>query len=268
VTRPRFLLIAAALLSLTAARAEAAESCSALEGRLDSQAAGLPLAADQSGEFRAIGDAALDAVKTCPHSERLWYLAARSAEVLDGASGGAAFAEGGGAKKIARQAAAQAPRSVAVATILARVDRTEQAARAAYDLDPHYAPARRALALALARQGSFDEARKLVTPAADAPDLTARATVLLAAGQPAEAAKEARKALKRPVPDATELSPTNEILRDANEVLGFALLAQGRAREALRVLAVAASTGSLAAQAELAKRRGSQPRRSPDARRP
>jgi tetratricopeptide (TPR) repeat protein len=248
-------LIVVAVLSVAVARVEAAESCGALESRLEAQVAGLQMVADQVGELRAIGDAALEGVKACPQSERLWYLAARSAEVLEGSSGGAAFPEAGSARKIAQQAAAHVPRSAAVATVLARVDQTEQSARMAYDLDPHYAPARRALALALARKGSFDDARKLVTPAAGAADLTARARVLLAAGKPGEAAAEAQKALKRPRPDAAELSPTTEILREANEVLGFALLAQGRTREALRALHVAASTGSLAAQAELAKRR-------------
>jgi tetratricopeptide (TPR) repeat protein len=213
------------------------------------------LVKDELGTYRNLGEAALRELGACPDAVRIWYLAARSAEVLEVPFAGAAFSEYGGAKRIARDAAAQAPNSAPIATILARIDGTEVSAQRAYDIDPDYRPARRALALVLAKKGAFDEAIRLLDLRDDptSADRLTRARVLLAAGRSRDAANEARKAIHDPRTDPVEPSPTFELYRDGNEVLGFALLAEGRTKEAVPALRSAAAAGSQAAQIELRK---------------
>lgn len=242
------------LLFAPVTRALAGGDCGQIERRLGVDATSIPFAKDELGGFRSLGDAALTALKTCPNSVAIWYLAARSAEVLDQPFGDAAFSEYGGAKKIAVDAAAHAPDSAPIATILARVDHTVASARRAYELDPHYRPARNALALALAKDGSFDEALQLSNlPDPRSADRIVRARILLAAGQPRAAAREASKALASRQSEQAELTPSFELFRDGNEVLGFALLADGQTKNALHALRVAAAAGSRAAQTEVGK---------------
>lgn len=251
--RNRLLLV---LLPVMIVPAFAMDHCGTLERRLEAQASTISVSADELGAFRSLGEAALAAVKTCPYSARLWYFAARSAEVLESEPGDSSvFSAYGGAEKIALQAAAQVPQSVAIATVLARLDESAASARRAYKVDPSYGPARRAFALALGREGKFQEAMKLVTPPAGSEDRLTRAKLLLSAHLPKQAAAEAIRALRNPQPDRAELAPSNETVREGDETLGFALMAEGRTDEALRAFRIAASAGSRAAQAELSKRR-------------
>jgi tetratricopeptide (TPR) repeat protein len=236
--------------------ANAADSqCAALEDQLEVRLSVLNFAADQWGGFRGLGDSALEAVKTCQESERLWYLAARSAELLEVPFGGEAFASYGGAKKIAADAAAHAPHSAKVATVLARLDGSVASAQKAYELDRDYTPARDALALALSDEGRLADAMALLQGRTFLEDHLTRARILLQVNQTNEAAAEARSALKMPLASLQEPTPTAAILRDGNEVLAFALLAMGRTREALVPLRTAAGAGSIIARSELAKRR-------------
>lgn len=228
--------------------AGAAPDCSAVERDVDAQAAQLSMTADQLGALRALGDAARAGLKTCPFSEPLLYRAARTAEVLD------AMGEGAQAGAVARDALDHAPGSARIATVLARIEGTEQAARHAYDLDPHYTPAALALALVLARAGKVAEALALANLGGGGAmaDL-ARARVQLAAGRPRDAVVLARRALNPAQSGSEELAPSALIARDGNEVLGLALLADGKTREALGPLRAASSLGSTAAAAELRK---------------
>jgi tetratricopeptide (TPR) repeat protein len=229
-------------------------SCQDLEGMVERKVSLLGVVEDDLGSFRSIGDDALSAVRQCPTSPRLWYLAARAAEVLEAPMGGKAFAGYGGLKKIVADARSHQPKSAAIATIAARLDGGVAAARKALALDSEYAPARRALAAALAKDGSIDEGLRLsnVKMPVNA-DHLARARVLLAANRPAEAASEAGKALATGGRDPVEPAPTIEIQRDANEVLGFALLKQNRRSEAERAFRAAAVAGSVAAQRQISR---------------
>jgi len=209
------------------------------------------MAKDDLGVFRAIGDRAIDVLGQCPQSARLWYLAARSAEVLEIWSSGQAFAAYGGLNKIVADALSHAPYSAPVATVAARVEGSSSLARKALTLDPNYQPARRALAETLAKEGAFDEALRVATvDARRGPMHLTRARVLLAAKRPADAVREAKK-ITPSQPD--ELAPAGDMYRDAQEVLGFALLALHRPAEARKALRAAASAGSVAAQRQLAK---------------
>lgn len=229
------------------------DPCPALTAGAEAQVVRQRMAKDDLGAFRSIGERALQALAQCPRSDRLWYLAARSAEVLAAHQAGDAFAEHGGLKKIVSQALAAAPESAAVATIAARLDQGSALARKAHQLDSDYAPARRALAEALAREGAIEEALQLATPpAAAGPMHLTRSRVLLAAGRPAQALTQARLAGSG---DPDEPTPTIDRHRDVQEALGLALLALKRPGEARKALAAAAASGSLAARQALARQR-------------
>ncbi len=242
-----------AAMLVQAAGAEATEdgACAAQQARVEAEAGLLATAKDEFGALRSIGDSALAALRQCPGSARLWYLAARAAEVLEVPSAGQAFAASGGLKEIVAQAAAHAPGSAPVATVAARVDGGSAAARRALALDADYLPARCALAEALAREGAMAQALELVPASAGrGPQHLTRARVLLAAGRHEQAAQEARRAAPGA---ADELTPRAVSYRDAQEVLGLALLGLNRPTEARQALRAAAAAGSLAAQARLSK---------------
>jgi hypothetical protein len=228
-------------------------TCVGLESGVEAEVVGLPVASDDVGLFGTVGDQALAALRQCPQSTRLWYLAARSAEVLENPSNGQAFAAEGGLKKIVADALSHAPKSAPVLTVAARVQHSSALARKAVALDSGYQPARRALAELLAEEGSIEEALLLTAnPRSDAMRLT-RARVLLAAKRPAEAVAEIRKIPRSASPD--ELSPVVEMHRDTQEVLGFALLDLKQTAQGQEALRAAAAAGSVAAQHYLAGRK-------------
>jgi len=207
---------------------------------------------NQIGSFHAIGKAALQNLKLCPNSPRLWYLAIRYAEVF-----GFTSPEYGDSKQLAIKAAAHAPNSVSIITVLARLDGSLTTAQRAYKLSPSYPPARRVYALALAREGKFKQALQLL-PAANAESLDedeiTHARILLAMNQPQKAVNIAQRVLQHPGQyDTTEPTITDIIWRDGNEVLGFALLALKHNKAAFKALQAAADAGSQAARDELAK---------------
>jgi len=233
------------LLCGAAARAD----CLQAERSAASHAAGAAAAMDQAGALHAAGEAALKALANCPDSARLWYLAARAAEILDEQYGKPAFPPETAAD-LAAKAAAHAPQSAPVAVVAARATGRPDDARHAYQLDASYPPARRVYALTLAEAGEADKALGLVT-GADRADRLARARILLAARRFAEAAAAARAA--EATPPAGDGEPTLESLFrcDVAETLGLALLGQGRRREAQEPLSVAAALGSRKAAAAL-----------------
>jgi len=226
--------------------------CSGLESGVEAAVLRVGMAEDDLGAFRAVGDKALAALRHCPQSARLWYLAARSAEVVEILTNGQAFAASGGLKKIVADALSHAPSSAQVVTVAARVQGSSALARRAIALDPRYHPARRALADLLAKEGGIDEALRLasVNPLTG-PMLLTRARVLLAAKRPAEAVAEAKRVMKSG--EADELSPRVEMYRDSQEVLGFALLSLQKRAEAEKALRAAAAAGSITAQRYLTK---------------
>jgi hypothetical protein len=124
VTVVRCRIVTGFVLALAASSA-GAENCRDVERRLEATVGSLAVVKDELGAFRNLGEAALSELGACPNSVRLWYLAARSAEVLDVPFADAAFSEYGGAKKIACDAIMHAPHSAPIATILARIDGTE-----------------------------------------------------------------------------------------------------------------------------------------------
>ena len=230
-----------------------AADCPALEEKVAHHLAGFPMVAEQTSPLLAMGQDAFAALRQCPDSPRLWYLAARAAEMLEAPEGPdhePAFPEHGSARQIAREAAAHAPRSAPIATVVARQEGTLEAAQQAHGLAPAYRPASRVLAVALARAGRPDEALALLKfPETYPAAMTriARADVLLAAGRGREAEREARQALAHPYDDPDEPSSRDALAWQGKEALGLALLAQKRPREAVPFLRAAAAGGSQAA---------------------
>lgn len=246
--------ILVALCCFAAAALAQQDKCANLESRVETEVRGVPVASDDLGVFRTVGDQALAALRECPQSARLWYLAARSAELLENPSNGQAFAAEGGLTAIVADALSHSPSSAPVATVAARVQGSSTLARKALALDPNYQPARRALAELLAKEGAIDEALRLTAKNRSNPMRLTRARVLLAAKRPAEAVAEAKKIVTSGHSD--ELSPAGEMYRDTEEILGFALLDLRKTSEAQKALRAAAAAGSVAAQRYLAKSRG------------
>lgn len=229
----------------------AAQPCAEIEARIEAEAAQIAVVKDDIGAVRRIGEAALEGSGKCPGSPRLWYLAARSAEVLQGHAAGQAFAANGGVEKIAAEALAHAPSSPAVITLAARVNGKSGLARKALALDPAYQPARRALAELLAKEGSTEEALRMTASPRTPLMRLSRARILLAAKRPADSMREARRVDARAQPD--EFSARGDVYRDTQEVLGFALLGAGKTAEGRKALTAAASAGSVAAQRYLSR---------------
>ncbi len=225
--------------------------CASLEFRVEAEVQRVPVAADDVSVFRTIGDEALTALGNCPDSARLWYLAARSAEVVENPGDGQVFGAHGGLKAIVADALSHSPSSAPVVTVAARVQESSSLARKAFELDPNYQPARRALAELLAQEGSVDEALRLTAEPHSGPMHLARARVLLAAKRPEEAVAEARKVVTPGTPD--EIAPRAEMYRNTQEVLGFALLDLHKNVPAQKALRAAAAAGSVPAQKYLAK---------------
>ena len=224
--------------------------CASAEARVEAEVKREAVAADDVGAFRTIGDQALAALGHCPDSARLWYLAARSAEVLESPTDGQAFAAQGGLKTIVANALSHNPSAAPVLTVAARVQHDSSLARKAFTIDPNYQPARRALAELLAQAGSLDQALRLTADPQSGPMHLTRARVLLAAKRPAEAVAEARKVVTPGTPD--EIAPSAEMYRNSQEVLGFALLDLHKNLQAQKALRNAASAGSVPAQKYLA----------------
>lgn len=148
------------------------------------------------------------------------------------------------------------PDSAPIATVFARTSHTVEAAQAAILLDPHYQPARAALAEALLLAGRPDEARAALRRIPDLSVLSdgysLQARILLSRQDLRGAILAANRALhKRQTmslrePDGASVLP----LQQANEVLGLAHLQRKEYNAAARAL-IKAGTGSEQAAALL-----------------
>jgi hypothetical protein len=213
-------------------------------------------AADQAGAVRSQYRQAAEALAQCPESEPHWYLLIRAAELGAGefpvTIGGQTFAT---PLDAAREAAARAPGSARIVTVLARLDATVESARRAVALDEKWEPARLALAVALAAGGSNGEADAIFADKSMMQSVpgahTARARVLIEQGKPQEAAALARRDLTGAWPHAEEPFLTSVIRRDAAETLGLALLAAHQPKQAAPHLKEAAALGSERARTAL-----------------
>lgn len=245
--------VTAGLLALAATAAHAAD-CGAVARRFAAQLTISSGAMDEAGALSMLRAAAQEGLSECPDLEPQGYYAARLAEL--GFAPGARRAAGSApdARALAEEAARRHPASARIATVLARLDGSLEAAQRAAALDAGYAPARAQLATALAAAGKSDEALALLTQGrgADRPasGWNARARINMKSGDLTAAiadAKAARTAAKR----EAELIPGTDTIRDTQEILGLALMAQGRGEAAAVHLELAAAVGSLKARAAL-----------------
>lgn len=245
------LLFAAGLIALGSAAA-AAETCAETESRLRARAAELDVVADQESALRGVAADALAATATCTANERLWYLAARGAEVIDPGNGEDPLGAGADALTIAHNGLSHAESSAALETIIARLTGEIEPARQAIAIAPDYRPAHRALAVALAREGRSAEALAVLGDGQTTPDRMARARVFLALSRPADAIRESQAALAGPFKNPDEPTPISAFQEEINETLGLALIAAGKPGQAKASLKRAADLGSEAARKALA----------------
>jgi hypothetical protein len=230
-------------------------SCDELSSNLARAFKIVALAREQTGAFRALFDQSYEAYQSCPDAELVGYALARSTELgfanlpveLDGQTltNAAAVIERLGSRQ---------PRSGRIATVRARQVSTMASAQAALAVDPSYSPA--TLALAAATMANDPKAAlKLMDGIRDIKALpgfhTLRARILLAAGNARAAAIEARHDIDGAWADTIEPFWMVGVRREAEEVLGRALLASGRRPQALSHLRAAAELGSAAARAVL-----------------
>jgi len=229
-------------------------------GVADAFAARLALstgAMDEDGAFALLRSAAEEDLRSCPDLERQRYYLARMAELGYFATG-ARRADGPapGAQALAEESQRKHPLSVRIATVAARLDGSIDAARRAMALDPGYAPARTALAVALAAKGDTPAALATLAGAdssQSAAALIVRARIRLMAGDAngaLAAALAARNAGQRKEPEPT---PSRDILRDAEELLGLSSRALGKPLEARKHLERATVLGSAKAREALAE---------------
>lgn len=226
-------------------------SCGDLAAELEEEMDRSALAMEPESGLAAIYEKATEAAEPCPDDEGIAYLRLRSAELGRGAPVGRQAAPISDEwRKLAPILAARFPKSARIATIQARASRSVADARKASALDPKYIPARVALAAALL-PSSAAEAVTYLTPAHDLATVSDGYTVLARArwdlGDAAGAIEAANlalhgRALRLVEPDARDPRP----LSGAHEVLGQALLAKGRFRQAATHLKLAAPDSALA----------------------
>lgn len=211
-------------------------------------------AMDEGGALVMLREAAQGGLRECPDLEPQGYTAARIAELGYAPGARRSAVPTADAQALAQEAAQRHPKSQRIVTLLARLDGSVDMARRALALDPAYAPARVQLALALAATGTRDEALALLSQGRDADRIAsewnARAKIRMMAGDIPAAIKDARAA-RVAVKREAELMPGTDTIRDTQEILGLALLAQGRAQDAAVHLELASAVGSLKAQAAL-----------------
>lgn len=203
--------------------------------------------ADEDGSFVSLREQAQRDLQSCPRLEPERYFMLRMAELgfpLNGAH------RADGADPAARDLAENALRdhidSVRIATVAARLNGSIESARQAAALDGGYAPARVALAAALARQGDNDAA--LAALPGNASNLSAdalleRARIKLAKSDPRGSLADVLAARKAQQSDL-EPTPGRIRVRDTEELLGLSLNGIGKKRQAKKHLEIAASLGS------------------------
>jgi hypothetical protein len=244
--------LAATLVIALTAPAAAADGCAGLAESFDSRLALSRGAMDEDGAFVLLLRGAEADLRACPELEPQRYAVARLAE-LGYSAGDARRANGPDphAKTLTEAALRAFPRSARIATVAARLDGSVEFARRAVMIDPDYAPARVALAVALAASGDARGALAML-PASGQPasTLIARARISLAAGDARATLADALAAGKA-TPRELEPMPGRDAVRDKEELLGLSLRALGRPAEARRRLESAASLGSAAARRAL-----------------
>jgi hypothetical protein len=211
-------------------------------------------AMDDDGAFALLRMAAEEDLRACPDLEPQRYYLARMAE-LGYAASGARRADGPdpGARALAEESLRKFPLSVRIATVAARLNGSIEAARRAVALDPDYAPARTALAAALAAKGETSAAlASLARSSQSAAAFIVRARIKLSAGDANGAFAEAVAASNAREKDV-EPTPRRDILRDTEELLGLSSRTLGKSPEARRHLERAASLGSAKAHEALAE---------------
>lgn len=234
VTRdPRLFLFILLLLLGFACQAQAGEDCTGLATRTLADLNTAVLAMEPADHLRLLRSQVQEALRTdCEGSPQAAYADLRLQELGAGSApiGILSPAQKRKLGELASAYRARFPDSAPIATVAARNAHSAEAAATAIRLDPHYLPARAALAEALLLAGQTKAAQIALQQIPDLAVLSdgyaLQARIRLANGDPGGAIRSAGRALtKRRTmallePDAGSLQP----ICQANEVLGLAHL--------------------------------------------
>lgn len=254
--RPDFVILSMLCMCLYAGTV-AADSCQLLAERVRSGMQIAWLSKEPASALSLLRQETKDALQAdCAASADAAYADLRMQELGAGESFPVGLLTPDQEQALQTQAAAyhaRFPASAPIATVLARIQRTPEAARLALALDPRYPPAHAALAEALLLAGQWEEARAELKQVPDLSVLSDGFSLLarihLARGDLAGAIQAANQALhKRQIssllePDASSLLP----ICQANEVLGLAYLQQHKYGLAARALRAASPCSQRAA---------------------
>jgi hypothetical protein len=134
------LLLLSPLLTITVS--SLAADCPRLERDVALHLESSRVAAEQEGVFEDVFEASRSGLEQCPNAETLWYGLIRAGEL-----GFGQFPISIPSRRIldeveaASEAASRIPRSVRIATVLARQQKTLDSARTAFAINPAYVPA-------------------------------------------------------------------------------------------------------------------------------
>lgn len=207
-------------------------SCAVVARSLSKDLVASSMAMEPEGRRQAIYDQATEATSRCQDDEPLAYVRLRSAELAVGPMATDEIRKQT-FMKLAQDLSKQFPKSVRIVTIAARSDGSVDGARRAVALDPNYAPAQVALAVALLDAGNTVEARTTIDGVKNLVALddgfTALARVKWAQGDTKGAIAAANKELKGRAAFGVEpgAGDTQAIVR-AHEVLGLAYVKIGK----------------------------------------
>ena len=238
------------------ASAQGQADCTQRAREITDQLALTGAVAQPTGPLLIAFDRAVQGVAACPSDEVLWYLFLRTGELGSGTYpvtlAGTEASDLQSAALLARQ---RFPHSSRIATVLARLSGSVEAARQAVSADPAYPPARVALGAALLKAGDAQGACEILDATSDLNRIPGAYTLLARARL---AAADAQGAI-----DAAALEPKrvgnsiepggnrNLDAREATEVEGLGYVASGRFDKGACLLLRAAAQGSSSARGAL-----------------
>ena len=223
--------------------------CSSIAENLEHEFIAAGMAMNVRSSWSSICERAVEALRSCPDTEALGYVALRALQLQ--------FARRPAEHEALEQArvfAAKFPRSVRIATAKARLDTTVEAARSAVALDGRYPPAQIALSIALLESGDHAGARvalgKIANLGALDDGYATLARVAWAEGDVSAAMQAAQKQFVSAggfEPGSAEFSARQV----AHEILGLSYMKRGQPEKAApHLLAADAASKDVAALLE------------------
>jgi hypothetical protein len=167
-----------------------ADACTRIESQVNASVSRLSSTESQLTLIHAIHRDALAGTRECPKSTRLWYLAARTSEILERIGEEDTSPGEDTLEVVLRNAHAKVPASKEVSVVAARVEGDLVQARGLLATYPDYWPARALVSDLLVSSRSCEEAVTVSESLPRTPEaMISRASALYCAGRPGEALK-------------------------------------------------------------------------------